>query len=179
MNSTEVLTVCSKKMNTIYKITSFISCSLSFILCSPSSHPCSPLLSNRSPPLCDIAQGKQTWHVTALRMVCEHTHAEERNAHVWNEISAQSVGVAAIKQLFGFKVSFNKSFPPVDVCENWILITTVFLSHLHRQTTNQRWERCLHGVCLIPALAIWNPNATTKNTTLFPVTFWFDVILDS
>lgn len=67
-------------------------------------------LSHSLPSLCDVAQGEQKCNVKALTTECMDTHTAERDVHVWNEISAQSVGVAAIKhiKLYSFKVATRK-----------------------------------------------------------------------
>lgn len=64
-------------------------------------------LSHSLPSLCDVAQGEQKCNVKALTTECMDTHTAERDVHVWNEISAQSVGVAAIKHIkpYSFKVA--------------------------------------------------------------------------
>lgn len=65
------------------------------------------------PHIRDLARGEQTCNVKTLTTECmdTRTNPAEGDVHVWNEISAQSVGVAAIKriELFSSKVSSSKS----------------------------------------------------------------------
>lgn len=87
----------------------------------------STLHSSHSPPLRNLARGKQTCNVKALTTEMD-THTRSRNTHVWNEISAQSVGVAAIKhiKLFSFKVSSDK----LHKSSHLLTVNNCFLSYL-------------------------------------------------
>ena len=93
------------------------------------------------PRFCDLAWGKQICDVKAL--TTEYMDTAERDVHVWNEISAQSVGVAAIKHIkpFGFKVSSRKIAHILwsHSCNNCVSSP---LSQINPFMDIQRWNKC-------------------------------------